>query len=175
MNDEIKLNIGAGRTKKDGYISIDAFNSNADILAPANNTGFKENSVDEIFSSHMIEHIDRAELDDVITHWYKILKKGGLVHVLVPNAKLYLQEWLDAENKSDWQHLENWGTRWIMGFEGKGAGMYHRNLFCTETLKRLFQRNNFKIQLCEITETRVKNKNHFEYRKNGDIECIAIK
>ena len=88
---------------------------------------------------------------------------------------LYIDEWMQACIKGNWEHIENWGTRWIMGFEGKGTGMYHTNLFCTETLKRLLERNNFKVQHCLITETRTKNKNHFEYRKDGDIECVAIK
>ena len=171
----MKINIGAGKTKKDGYISIDAFNPKADIIAPADNTGMEPESVDEIFSSHMLEHIDRAELSKVLDHWYSILKKGGKVHILVPNAELYLKEWIEAVKKENWEHLELWGTRWIMGFEGKGVGMYHTNLFHPETLKRALEKSGFMVNSCGCIETRVKNINHFEYRKNGDIECIATK
>jgi predicted SAM-dependent methyltransferase len=175
MSEIIKLNIGAGGTKKDGFVSVDAFNKKADILAPANDTGFSDDSIDEIFSSHMIEHIDRAQLPDVLSHWYNILKKGGKVHILVPNAQLYLKEWLAAVERKDWEHLEGWGTRWIMGFEGKGTGMYHVNLFHPETLKRALEKIGFKVESCGAVPTRVKSMTHFEYRNNGDIECIAIK
>lgn len=171
----MKINIGAGGTKMPGYISVDAYNEKADIIAPANNTGFQNNSVDKIFCSHMLEHIDRSELDITLKHWHSILKPGGKIIILVPNAIVYLQEWIDSYNKDDWKHLENWGTRWIMGFEGKGTGMYHTNLFTVETLIRLFKKNKFIIKSCSVQETRVKNKSHFEYRNNGDIECIVKK
>lgn len=171
----MKINIGAGKTKVSGFTSIDAYNEEADIKAFAHDTGFGENSVDEILSSHMLEHIDRADLDKTIKHWYRILKIGGKIVIFVPNAKLYLEEWLDAVKSGNWEHLELWGTRWIMGFEGKDTGMYHTNLFTPETLVRLFEKNKFTIELCTITETRVKVKSHFEYRRNGDIQCILIK
>lgn len=175
MQLKTKLNIGAGKTRKPGFISVDAYNKKADIVAPAHNTGYYQESVDEIFSSHMIEHIDRAQLNIVISHWYEILKKGGSVTVLVPNAYIYLKEWIDNYDVGNFGHLEDWGTRWIMGFEGKGVGMYHTNLFCKETLIRLFERNKFLVSKCEETETRIKNKHHFEYRQNGDLLCIAVK
>lgn len=171
----IRLNIGAGQTKKAGFISVDGFNQKADIVAPADSTGFVNNSVDEIYSSHMVEHIDRADLNKVFKHWYNILKTGGTITVLVPNARIYLAEWLKAEKLGDFEHLEGWGTRWIMGFEGKGTGMYHTNLFCIKTLERLLEINDFTVIKCVECETRVTKKDHFEYRPNGDLICLAKK
>lgn len=171
----MRLNIGAGGTKKDGFVSVDAFNNKADIIKPADNTGFGEESIDEIFSSHMLEHIDRSELIPTLKHWHKILKKGSRVVVLVPNAELYLIEWIEAANRGDYKHLQEWGTRWIMGWEGKGVGMYHTNLFHPKTLELAFVEAGFDIVNANVIPTRVKNTDHFEYRKNGDIECVAIK
>lgn len=171
----MKLDIGAGKTKKKGFVSLDAFNRKADIVAPANNTGMESNSIEEIFSSHMLEHIDRSELKSVLDHWYEILKPNCKVTVLVPNAELYLREWLDAVEKKNWEHLQGWGTRWIMGWEGLDIGMYHTNLFHPQTLKKAFLESGFKVISCETINTRITNPNHFEFRSNGDIKCIAIK
>jgi len=171
----MKISIGAGKTKKNGFTSIDAYSEYADIKAFAHDTGFEKNTIDEIFCSHMLEHVDRGDLDKTILHWFDILKPGGKIVVLVPNAELYIAEWLDAVKNKNWEHLEQWGTRWIMGWEAKGVGMYHTNLFHPETLKRLFEKNGFTVLSSGIVSTRVKNTNHFEYRAHGDIECIITK
>lgn len=171
----MKLNIGAGKTKRTGFLSIDAFNPDADITAPSWDTGIAVNTVSEIFCSHMLEHLQDTELDTTLIHWKKILQENGKITALVPNATLYLSEWLNAAEEKRWSHLEEWGGKWIMGFNNKGKGMWHRQLFHVETFRRLFKVHGFKIEICKAVETRVKNKQHFEYRENGDIICIAIK
>ena len=53
----IKLDIGCGKNKKEGFVGVDIDpNSKADIIASALDLPLKDNSVDEIQSLHLVEH-----------------------------------------------------------------------------------------------------------------------
>lgn len=51
--------------------------------------------MDLIYSYHAIENFDREEVQKVLKKWYRILKKGGILRVAVPDfealIKVYLQ------------------------------------------------------------------------------------
>ena len=53
------------------------------------------NSVDLIYASHVLEYFDRNEVKNVLGEWYRVLKKGGLLRVAVPDfeaiVKVYLK------------------------------------------------------------------------------------
>ena len=54
---KIRIDIGRGKNKKEGFIGIDIDpKSDADIIASALNLPFDDLSVDEINSSHLVEH-----------------------------------------------------------------------------------------------------------------------
>lgn len=74
----IKIDIGCGKNKKEGYIGIDVDpESRADIVASALNLPFGDNSVDEIYSRHMIEHLAPDEAEKFFNEIYRVLKIGG--------------------------------------------------------------------------------------------------
>jgi len=87
LNNKIKLNIGCGEDYKIGYIGIDRakFNEHVNIICDLdkNILPYKNNSVDECFISHVLEHLERPEL--LIHEMKRILKKGGLLHIVVPH------------------------------------------------------------------------------------------
>ncbi|HPA25376.1 MAG TPA: class I SAM-dependent methyltransferase [bacterium] len=75
---KIKLDLGCGKEKKDGFIGIDINpQSQADIIASALNLPFKENSVDEIYSRHVGEHFSPIEIDIFFKEIYRVLKPGS--------------------------------------------------------------------------------------------------
>jgi len=172
----IKLNIGSGGKRLlKGYVNIDKFNKKADKVAPADKTGYQANSVDEIFASHLIEHIEPKEFNVALAHWYTILKKKGKLVLLCPNAMVYISEWMKAAEDNDVPNLKEWARRNVLGWEGKGEGMLNRNLFTPNFLKSVVEEAQFKVISCEVSITRIKNDKHFEYRKDGDIKLEAIK
>jgi predicted SAM-dependent methyltransferase len=68
-NQEVKLNLGSGKTNfgKD-WINIDCQNfSHIKYHDICNLSQFKNNSVDLIYSSHVIEYFDRIEIVPVFT------------------------------------------------------------------------------------------------------------
>lgn len=80
----IKVELGCGTTKNDGYIGIDRFPlPNVDIVADLN-TGIPldSDSVDIIFCSHSLEHFN--DLNNIISEIYRVCKHKAIVNILAP-------------------------------------------------------------------------------------------
>jgi len=74
----MRINLGAGAAKLDGYINTDV---ETDIRALA----FPDNSADEIRASHVLEHVSHRETGIVLAEFFRCLKPGGLLKVAVPD------------------------------------------------------------------------------------------
>jgi SAM-dependent methyltransferase len=83
-SDRIRLNIGADRTQIAGFLSVD-FNPDVhpDVLAEADNLPFPDDSVDEIFASHVLEHLPFES--PALQEWLRVLKPDGMLTVAVPD------------------------------------------------------------------------------------------
>lgn len=57
---------------------------------------FEDNSVDLIYSAHLIAYFDRSEIADLLTEWRRVLKPGGILRLATPDfeamIKLYLEK-----------------------------------------------------------------------------------
>jgi predicted SAM-dependent methyltransferase len=83
----IKLHLGCGTKHLEDYTNIDIrYLPGVDEV---NNIRFlrnyKENSVDEIYACHVLEHFGRWEYKDVLKRWFEILKPEGKLRLAVPN------------------------------------------------------------------------------------------
>jgi predicted SAM-dependent methyltransferase len=83
----MKLHLGCGTKHLNGYKNIDIrYLPGVDEV---NNIRFlrnyKENSIDEIYACHVLEHFGRWEYKDVLKRWFEILKPGGQLRLAVPN------------------------------------------------------------------------------------------
>lgn len=94
MKNEIYIDLGSGRNKKDNaYYGVDCAKiKGVDILC---NLDLKEDtclpfidcSVDKVFTRHFLEHVSNPLL--VIEEIYRILKIGGEVEIIVPHWSWY--------------------------------------------------------------------------------------
>lgn len=75
---KLKIDIGCGKNKKEGYTGVDIDpESDADVFASALNLPFGDNSVDEVYSRHMVEHLNPDEAEKFFNEIYRVLKIGG--------------------------------------------------------------------------------------------------
>jgi GT2 family glycosyltransferase len=86
-NKHIKLNLGCGGVSIPGYIGVDKFDSRAHIVMDVTNLELPENSVEEIQSLHMLEHISPYKVTDLLKSWLRILKPGGKLVLELPNIE----------------------------------------------------------------------------------------
>ena len=97
---EVKLHIGCGKRCLNGYFHIDICDfKHIDYKHDGRTLPmFKNNSVDLIYSSHMLEYFDRFEVVDVLREWFRVLKKGGILRVAVPNFESLVRVYLQTKN-----------------------------------------------------------------------------
>lgn len=104
IQEEIILDIGCGNRKHiDSAIGIDVLDlEGVDLVGDVFQClkAFPDNSVDKIYSSHFIEHIDELEL--YLKESYRILKGGGILESIVPHFS-------NAYYYSDYTHKRFFG------------------------------------------------------------------
>ena len=87
----IRLHVGCGGVRWRDFVNVDLYPHRegtidssrdgcvADVFADMRNLGLPNNSVDEIFSSHTIEHFVQWEAIDMLRDWLRMLKPGGFI------------------------------------------------------------------------------------------------
>ena len=54
---------------------------------------FPDESVDHILCSHFLEHVYPSEVDRIISDFYRALKRGGTLHIIVPNLEALIDNY----------------------------------------------------------------------------------
>jgi predicted SAM-dependent methyltransferase len=92
-----KLHLGCGPVHLDGYTNIDIrYLPGVDVVDNIMFLRkFKENSVDLIYASHVLEHFSRWDYKRVLKRWFELLNKDGILRIAVPDfeavVKYYTQ------------------------------------------------------------------------------------
>ncbi len=82
----MKVNVGCGwRDFGSGWIHVDGGNYDHLDYDDIFLKDYKDNSIDLIYASHLIEYLDREEVVDLLNGWYRVLKVGGTVRIAVPD------------------------------------------------------------------------------------------
>jgi len=87
------VNLGCGLSGKIGWVNVDIIkfpNVNC-IYDCRKSLPFPENSVKSIFCEHFIEHLDYKEEVPFLTECYRVLRVGGVIRIIVPDAEKYLR------------------------------------------------------------------------------------
>lgn len=97
----INLHLGCGLVNHPSFINIDCLPAphihyirNINNLSP-----FKDNSVDLIYACHCLEHFPFRKIPQVLTEWFRVLKKDGILRLSVPNFDLILDIYKNNGNK----------------------------------------------------------------------------
>lgn len=84
----MKLHIGCGERYIPGWVHVDIEkHEHVDIVASANDLPLRDECVDVIYASHVLEHFGRHQSTDVLCEWYRVLKPHGLLRICVPDFR----------------------------------------------------------------------------------------
>src|ERR1700751_2644070 len=83
----LKLDLGCGTRKKDGFVGVDIRNfKGVDKVADlTKGWPWKNNSVDEVYCSHFIEHLEVPERIHFVNELYRVLKPGATALIITPH------------------------------------------------------------------------------------------
>jgi predicted SAM-dependent methyltransferase len=91
----IKLHLGCGwRNFGPEWVHIDGGDYDHVDDSDICNLSYDDETVDLIYSSHVLEYFDRSAVVGVLSEWYRVLKPNGIIRIAVPDfynlSKLYL-------------------------------------------------------------------------------------
>jgi ubiquinone/menaquinone biosynthesis C-methylase UbiE len=82
----VKLHLGCGMKKIDDFLHIDIMEAaHIDICHKVDELPFPNNTASLIYASHVLEHFGRFEVEGVLKEWHRVLMKGGVLRLAVPN------------------------------------------------------------------------------------------
>ena len=145
----LKLNLGAGHKPVEGHINADMRNlPGIDLVCSVNNLPFADGELDEIFSSHVLEHFPREALRrDLIPHLYKKLRPGGVLRTIAPNVPAMIKSYGDGEIDYDWLSKVLYGGQ-------EYDGDFHYSGLSPKTLGSILEEAGFK-EIQTVDESRM--------------------
>lgn len=106
----IKLNMGCGEDKLEGYFGVDKHHPSADIKQDLTELNLPAECADEILASHIIEHIPQHRTIETITKWFNLLKTGGKLVMELPDMEKLCAAYVEADDQKRYEL-----SLWIFG------------------------------------------------------------
>jgi len=172
----INLELGAIEKRMEGWLTVDRAEGadiRLDLRFPL---PFPLNCIDQIYSSHLLEHFPHAYLIKLLFECKRILKPGGLFKVSVPNARIYLEAYFHPEGFDVKRHCVSkvaFNYYSEIDFVNYIAYMYeqHCHMFDEKSLLIILNRVGFKnVKLREFDP-----KLDLEVRKHESIYAVGEK
>lgn len=134
----MKIILGAGSNKYDGWISTDKDELN--LLSIKNwLERYEINSIDAMLAEHVWEHMSYDEGIEAAKNCYKFLKPGGYIRCAVPD-KNFKNEW--------YQNMVKIGGP---GHKDHPAAT-HKIVYDYKTFVEVFEKAGFKVKLLEYCD-----------------------
>jgi predicted SAM-dependent methyltransferase len=133
----MKLNLGCNTRIREGYINFDRDKYlGVDEIGDVSDLGrYEDNSADEIYASHIIEHLKHIHTLDVLKEWYRVLKPGGVLKISVPDFRRAVELYLKT-GLCDWVCYFLWGDQLYEGAD-------HRQGFDEGRLRNYLEKAGF--------------------------------
>lgn len=129
----MRLDIGCGTFKRDGYLGVDPY-VDTDFRAPMWQLPFEDSSVDEIYSSHSLEHVGKAQIVPTLVEWRRVIVPRGIIAIQVPDLRWCCEQWLKRQTN-------DWYMDIIFGGQGHD-GEFHKTGFTPELMHIYLQQAN---------------------------------
>lgn len=145
-----KVNIASGNYGQPGWINIDCYKGkNVTVIFDVRKKiPLPNQSVEMIFCEHFLEHLDfYEEVPHFLSECFRVLIKGGLVRLVVPNVPAYLKAYFRDGGLEVMHHIRNtekYNTK--MEVVNRVFRERGRHLFAydTETLLYILKQAGFK-------------------------------
>jgi predicted SAM-dependent methyltransferase len=136
----MKLHLGCGERYLDGFTHVDlAKYDHIDYEIPVDNLEiFSDNSVEEIYASHVIEYFDREEIKTVLKEWNRVLKENGVLRLAVPNFPELIKVYETSDDLS--KILGPLYGKWKINTKS----IYHKTVYDEKSLAVILEQAGFR-------------------------------
>jgi predicted SAM-dependent methyltransferase len=146
------LDVGCGPNTHSEFINLDyGWNPSVDICWDATRgLPFDDNSLKGIFTEHCLEHLELQAVDKVLAEFWRVLKPGGTVRIIVPDGELYIRNYVrvqegDINLKLPYAETDGFSDIYtpIMSVNRIFRGHGHKFIFDFQTFQRLLDNKGF--------------------------------
>ena len=154
-SDGLKLHLGCGSIRMEGYVNIDIVPTQATDLVQnvVDLPMVRENSVEEIFLHSVFEHLYAYQQEQALREWHRVLKAGGrLVIKWIPDFDLVAGAYVKRSPGATRPLFDLWEAyRYTHGDPkpDNSPGQLHKDLFTTEKVRQLLLGTGFEIVTIE--------------------------
>lgn len=174
----VKLDIGCGSKKKDGFIGIDRLKfDKVDIVCDVGVAPlpYEDNTVEEVHSSHFIEHLSAQERVYFMNELYRVMKPGAKATIIVPHfgsGRAYgdpTHQWPPVAEfwfyylKKEWRvanaphtDIDHWDNGYRCDFDATWGYGIHPEISLRSQPQQQFAINFYKEAVQDIHATLVK-------------------
>jgi predicted SAM-dependent methyltransferase len=141
---KVKLHLGCGKRYIQGFVHIDLnYSPHVDFKHDIRNLPMvRSNTVDLIYCCHGIEYFDRIEIIEVLQEWKRVLKKGGMMRLAMPDFEALAKVYRRYEDLD--KILGPLYGRWeIKAKNGKANILYHKTVYDFQSIKKLLESQGF--------------------------------
>jgi predicted SAM-dependent methyltransferase len=166
---ELKLDLGCGKNKKEGYIGVDKIKfDGVDVVLDIGKEKWpwEDESVDSVYCSHFVEHLEASERIHFVNELYRVLKEKAQAQVIVPHwasCRAYgdlTHKWPPVSEfwfyylSKDWRSVNApHNSEYMCDFEVTwGYGM-SQELFSRNEEYRLYAMKNYKEAITDMIAT----------------------
>lgn len=137
----MRLNLGSGDDRREGYINVDLREDVADVVASVDRLPFPDRCSEEVLALDLLEHFPVFRTADLLDEWHRVLVPGGRLVVKVPNI-FELSRYI-VEGRSPELLIRNiyGGHRW----GPDGAYDTHHTGWTPDTLANTLTANGFRV------------------------------
>jgi len=141
------LNLGCGNDIRDGFINIDLFNENPNVVyMDIRSLDLPNNSADLILASDILEHFSHRDTEQILAEWARVLKPNCEIIIRSPSLKKQAQTYLQGTWDADITSYMIYGGQ-------TNPGDYHCVAFDKESLEKLFANVGLELIFYEEEET----------------------
>ncbi|MEM7005562.1 MAG: methyltransferase domain-containing protein [Pseudomonadota bacterium] len=133
---DVKLHWGCGSKRLPGWLNVDGWATPATdyVLDMRNTLPLSDNSVEIIFTEHVLEHFHHKDARGILADFHRTLKPGGMLRVIVPDLQIFAQKYIEHARdfmREHWKHCRNDGEIINSVFYDH----FHRTIFDYEMLR----------------------------------------
>lgn len=155
----VKLNVGAGGNRAEGWLNLDFFPAPGITFMDASiRWPFDDQSVDAVLCEHMVEHIPKSLARYMLAEMRRVLKPGGSIRIVTPELDWFAKRVLEPANADEEEYrqflaaffkdreIKSWGDVINACFYEHG----HQYIWSVDELKRAILNAGF----ADLTVTR---------------------
>lgn len=127
----LQLDFGCGEHPRKGFVGIDIRPcEGVEYIIPSweADRHFRAESVDEIYSRYMLQHLTFTQAFQTLKVWFALLKPSAVCEVVVPDFNYYCQSYMNLAQDSLREQDSDTLEKCLIGIWGQQKNSFHNSI-----------------------------------------------